>query len=203
MGCGGAGTQTRTRSKAVEASGGGFNCVGPAEETTSCNNGECGVDCTWGPWGSWSACSKTCGGGTRTQTRIKSVVEANGGACIGKNQQEETCNQEKCQTCDDDILNQNEEKIDCGGVCPACPEEVPQDVCKNYNGIPHKRRPVCCHKKCPECGGKNWKNLCKGNVKDGSGKELGNEACCVWRIEKEGQTCGKNGQKAPCRLEEY
>merc|ERR1712212_1235711 len=111
------------------------------------------VDCTWGPWGTWSACSKTCGGGTRTQTRIKSVVEANGGDCIGKNQQEETCNQEKCQTCDDDILTQNEEKIDCGGVCPACPEEVPQDVCKNYNGIPHKRRPVCCHKKCPECGG--------------------------------------------------
>ena len=55
------------------------------------------VDCTWGPWGSWSACSKTCGGGTRTQTRIKSVVEANGGDCIGKNQQEETCNQEKCR----------------------------------------------------------------------------------------------------------
>ena len=39
--CGGAGTQTRTRSKAVEASGGGFDCVGPTEETTSCNNGEC------------------------------------------------------------------------------------------------------------------------------------------------------------------
>ena len=55
------------------------------------------VDCTWGPWGTWSACSKTCGGGTRTQTRIKSVVEANGGDCIGKNQQEETCNQEKCR----------------------------------------------------------------------------------------------------------
>ena len=69
--------------------------------------------------------------------------------------------------------------------------------------MPHRKRPVCCHKKCPECGGKNWKKLCKGNVKDGSGKELGNEACCGWRIEKEGQTCGKNGQKAPCRLEEY
>jgi len=40
--CGGAGTQTRTRSKAVEASGGGFDCAGPTEETTSCNNGECG-----------------------------------------------------------------------------------------------------------------------------------------------------------------
>merc|ERR1712212_341674 len=157
----------------------GYNCI---SKTETCPLPK--VDCTWGPWGSWSACSKTCGGGTRTQTRIKSVVEANGGDCIGKNQQEETCNQEKCQTCDDDILNQNEEKIDCGGSCPACPEEVPQDVCKNYNGIPHKRRPVCCHKKCPECGGKNWKNLCKGNVKDGSGKELGNEACCVWRIEK-------------------
>ena len=43
--CGGAGTQTRTRSKAVEASGGGFDCAGPTEETTSCNNGECGGKC--------------------------------------------------------------------------------------------------------------------------------------------------------------
>ena len=137
------------------------------------------------------------------------------------------------ETCEDSILNQDEEKTDCGGSCPACPgsytracclnvfpirpinsilnsiwylsivEEVPQDVCKNYNGIPHRKRPVCCHKKCPECGGKNWKKLCKEEVKDGSGTELGDKECCGWRIEKRGQTCGKNGQKAPCRLEEY
>ena len=40
--CGGAGTKTRTRTKVVEASGNGFDCVGTIEETASCNNGECG-----------------------------------------------------------------------------------------------------------------------------------------------------------------
>ena len=25
------------------------------------------------------------------------------------------------ETCDDEILNQDEEKTDCGGSCPACP----------------------------------------------------------------------------------
>ena len=40
--CGGAGTKTRTRTKAIQASGDGSDCVGTTEETTSCNNGECG-----------------------------------------------------------------------------------------------------------------------------------------------------------------
>ena len=82
-------------------------------------------------------------------------------------------------------------------------EEDPQDVCKNYNGILHSSRRVCCHKKCPECGGKNWKKQCTGKVTDDSGKRLGNKKCCGWRIQKEGQACGKNGRKAPCKLEEY
>jgi len=83
------------------------------------------------------------------------------------------------------------------------PEEVPQDVCKNHNGIPHKSKPVCCHNKCPECGGKNWKKFCKGKGTDKSGKKLGNKKCCGWRIEQEGKICGRNGSKAPCILEQY
>ena len=82
-------------------------------------------------------------------------------------------------------------------------EEGPKGVCKNYNGIPHSFRPVCCHKKCPECGGKNWKKQCKGKgLTDNSGKKLGNKKCCGWKIQKEGQPCGENGRKAPCTLEE-
>ena len=82
-------------------------------------------------------------------------------------------------------------------------EEVPQDVCKNHNGIPHKSKPVCCHNKCPECGGKNWKKFCKGKGTDKSGKKLGNKKCCGWRIEQEGKICGRNRSKAPCILEQY
>merc|ERR1712126_490417 len=39
--------------------------------------------------------------------------------------------------------------------------EGPQDVCKKYDGIPHKSKPVCCHKSCPNCGGKNWTSMWK------------------------------------------
>jgi len=40
--CAGDGTKTRTRTKAVEASNGGFDCSGSSEETMNCNNGPCG-----------------------------------------------------------------------------------------------------------------------------------------------------------------
>ena len=40
--CAGDGTKTRTRTKAVEASNGGFDCSGSSEEAMNCNNGPCG-----------------------------------------------------------------------------------------------------------------------------------------------------------------
>ena len=41
------------------------------------------VDCEWGAWTTWGACSKTCGIGEATKTRTKNTVEANGGSCSG------------------------------------------------------------------------------------------------------------------------
>ena len=74
-------------------------------------------------------------------------------------------------------------------------EEVPKDVCRKYNGIPHnKSKPVCCNKDCPKCGGARCgksKNAYSGKLKS---------QCCAWKIKKRGQTCGSNGRKAPCNL---
>jgi len=37
-----------------------------------------------------------------------------------------------CPTCSDGIKNQNEEEIDCGGVCPVCKKETPQTPAIDY-----------------------------------------------------------------------
>ena len=50
----------------------------------------------WGSWSSFSPCSSTCGGGTRTRTR-ECKDSSNGGAeCPGEASQTETCNTEEC-----------------------------------------------------------------------------------------------------------
>ena len=84
----GAGTQTRTR-----------DCVGGV-----CNGEETQErDCVkmpicrttlrqWGPWSSWSQCSKSCGfGGTQFRTRTCSV-----GSCVGPNKEIRKCNVGSC-----------------------------------------------------------------------------------------------------------
>ena len=54
------------------------------------------VDCQWNGWQSWSSCSKSCGGGMRTQNRRKSVNENYGGKCTGGSSKEESCNTHNC-----------------------------------------------------------------------------------------------------------
>ena len=54
------------------------------------------VDCIWGLWKSWSACTKSCGGGTRTKNRTKSITEAYGGTCLGNWTETQECNEQNC-----------------------------------------------------------------------------------------------------------
>ena len=55
----------------------------------------CKVNCQWGAWAT-QTCTKTCGGGSHTKHRTKTVVEANGGTCTGPSTVNETCNTNKC-----------------------------------------------------------------------------------------------------------
>ena len=55
------------------------------------------VDCQWSPW-TLGSCSKTCGVGTRTNTRAKLTVERNGGTCSGFATMTESCNNADCRT---------------------------------------------------------------------------------------------------------
>lgn len=50
------------------------------------------VPSSWSNWGSWSACSRTCNGGTRSRLRT-----CEGGSnCQGSNIEEEPCNTQSC-----------------------------------------------------------------------------------------------------------
>ena len=55
------------------------------------------VDCRWGPYGTWSECTKTCGGGTRFNTRaIKQKAENGGNPCVGAATRTVSCNEHSC-----------------------------------------------------------------------------------------------------------
>ena len=42
------------------------------------------IDCKWGPYGNWSDCTKSCGGGFQTRLRdIEQQAQNGGGKCEG------------------------------------------------------------------------------------------------------------------------
>jgi hypothetical protein len=56
------------------------------------------VNGNWGAWSAFGACSKTCGGGTQTRTRLcNNPAPANGGAaCVGSASESQSCNTQSC-----------------------------------------------------------------------------------------------------------
>ena len=58
------------------------------------------VDGEWGSWGSWGTCTKTCGNGTESRSRIcDSPAPVNGGLdCVGDAGDFQDCNPATCPT---------------------------------------------------------------------------------------------------------
>ena len=56
------------------------------------------VDGSWGDYGSWTDCTRTCGGGTSTRRRLcDSPAPLYGGReCTGSEVEEKTCNNQQC-----------------------------------------------------------------------------------------------------------
>ncbi|XP_057647833.1 A disintegrin and metalloproteinase with thrombospondin motifs 20 [Chionomys nivalis] len=56
------------------------------------------VDGEWGPWGPYSSCSRTCGGGIKSTTRLCDRPEPrNGGRyCVGRRMKFRSCNTDSC-----------------------------------------------------------------------------------------------------------
>lgn len=91
----GKGVQSRTRTVTRQAAFGGVAC-GASFETKECNTQECPVDCVMAPWGIWSECDKTCGGGFTSRTRVVQRPAAFGGVACGVTVERQQCNLTPC-----------------------------------------------------------------------------------------------------------
>merc|ERR1719447_2721711 len=103
------------------------------------------VDCKVEDWSTWSDCSATCGGGTKTRGRGVLQEAENGGAVCPALEEEEPCNTDQCPIdCEvEDWSSWSNCSATCGGgnktrgrevvqeaenggvVCPALKEKEP------------------------------------------------------------------------------
>lgn len=82
---------------------GGASCTGASNDTIVCNEGVCpAINGGWGLWGTFSACSETCGDGTMVRNRsCDSPVPANGGLdCFGSRKEIGKCSDGPCPAID-------------------------------------------------------------------------------------------------------
>lgn len=87
--CGG-GQHQRARRVIQPPSGGGESCQDELTQTRTCNMNKCGshcIDCHWGQWSDWEACSK-CGGQRYRQRRVEQLPNHCGSPCETRSSQE-------------------------------------------------------------------------------------------------------------------
>lgn len=96
----GEGTQTRKRTIQTQAEYGGTQCAGlpgSLEESQTCSEGCCPVDCVLSEWSDWGDCTVHCEGGTQTKTRtVTTPASCNGQQCTGAETDLRECNMHKC-----------------------------------------------------------------------------------------------------------
>merc|ERR1711871_1372492 len=73
------GQRSRTRTYAPNACPngehkchGGKECEGNADDSITCNEGPCPIDCEMELWSSWGSCSVTCGAAARARAALRS-----------------------------------------------------------------------------------------------------------------------------------
>ncbi|XP_020605249.1 coadhesin-like isoform X2 [Orbicella faveolata] len=96
--CGGGVQYKRRKCKNPPPKKGGKHCTGPSTLSRDCNTQTCSVDGHWSPWGQYSQCTKSCGGGSQYRTRIcdNPAPSSGGKHCTGPSQQTNVCNTQGC-----------------------------------------------------------------------------------------------------------
>jgi len=92
----GTGTQSRSYIITTDAQHGGV--AGPdLPQSQDCHLQHCPVDCV-GAWDGWSACSQSCGTGTKSRTFNVVTASSHGGAACPTALEEHSCNTNSCPT---------------------------------------------------------------------------------------------------------
>ncbi|XP_075467215.1 cartilage intermediate layer protein 2 isoform X1 [Ascaphus truei] len=97
-GCGTKGIQTRQRSCINVQPVMTLNlpkCVGDATERRVCSSSPC-AEGKWAPWGVWTPCTRTCGGGKRVRRRTCISKKS---PCVGRPLQVQKCAGSPCRGC--------------------------------------------------------------------------------------------------------
>jgi len=77
-------------------------CNTALEEVRACSLSDCkGIDCKWGDWDPWGACTCSCDGGIKRRNRIIKVAPRNGGRLCSPEDKNEVapCNTQACSQC--------------------------------------------------------------------------------------------------------
>ena len=91
----GTGTSERSRSVTTHPAHGGVACLA-ASEHMPCNSNHCPVHCAVSSFGDWSACTRSCGGGSQKCTRSVDTASDHGGTDCPALLESRACNSAAC-----------------------------------------------------------------------------------------------------------
>jgi len=158
--CGG-GSKLCKREIVQPNSNGGKSCPQLAR-TVQCNMQDCPIDCELSPWSPPTACSKSCGGGSRAYSKRLYRYPMWGGKACGPTHKVQKCNTQACPIdCQTTPWGScNECGKTCGGGMHACKRTVMQRPRNGGKSCPAKLngRFACNTHACPiDCMVSAWK----------------------------------------------
>jgi len=109
------GYEYNTRTVITHSVAGGIPCPSLYETKECLGSGPCPIDCEQSEWTAFSACTKSCGGGTQFQTRTTVVTNQHEGTVCGNTKYTTDCNQFACPI--DCRLDTWEEWSTCSDTC--------------------------------------------------------------------------------------
>lgn len=164
---------------------GGKNCNGDKGEIVLCNTHHCPIDGKYGDWSSWSKCSLSCGGGSKSRSRRcnNPSPQYGGKQCSGNGEEYSSCNSHPCPI--DGAFSEWEAWSTCSHSCGGgkksrlrlCNHPAPAFGGRNCSGLFYEYS-NCKTFPCPVDGGIGvWSEWTLCSVSCGGGTQSRNRSC--------------------------